>query len=257
MKATLDALAAAYNTPAFVADDPVQFPRRYSGQADIEISSLVTSTISWGRRAMILRNAERIDAIMEHDPHRFVLEGDIDAIPDGNLHRTFFAANLRWLLRGLRELYRRYPTMEAFSIDCGAVGDCDAPWRLAARLNALFADANAATPLAGPTRCLPEKVADSALKRFNMALRWLVRRDGIVDIGCWQKWDPSHLSIPLDVHSGNTARALGLLARRANDRRAVDELTEALRTLDPSDPVRYDFALFGYGVNNSADAVLQ
>lgn len=249
IKKRLDDLVGQYNVVSFAENDPVQFPRRYTDKRDIEISAFATSIISWGRRAMILRNAERLDRIMEGQPHRFVLEGAIEDIPDDNIHRTFFGRHLRYMMRGLRRIYSRYGSLEDFALAVGAP-DCEAPsWKIAGEMNRVFADVDAACgcPLDGPTRCLPSKVDDSALKRFNMALRWLVRRDGIVDIGAWEALDPSQLYIPLDVHSGRTARALGLLTRKADDRRAAVELTESLRRLRPDDPTIYDFALFGAG----------
>ena len=185
LKYTLDGLVERYNIPSFADDDPVRFPRRYSDKRDIEISSLLTSTIAWGRRPMILRNAERIDAILNHAPANYVLSGDIDAIPDDNIHRTFFGRHLRYFLRGLREVYSRYGSLEDFAVAVGAPSAEAPSWLIADALGRLMADANATCPLDGPTRCLPDKPDASALKRFNMALRWLVRRDGIVDIGCW------------------------------------------------------------------------
>ena len=100
------------------------------------------------------------------------------------------------------------------------------------------------------SRCLPTKLNNTALKRINMALRWLVRDDGIVDMGVWNAIKPSQLFIPLDVHVGNTARALGLITRKANDKKTVLELTDILRQMRPSDPVVYDYALFGIGIGD-------
>lgn len=249
LKVRLDELVERYNVPLFADADPVQFPRRFSDKRDIEISSLLTSTIAWGRRPMILRNAERMHGLLAGQPYHFVMEGDIDALPDDNVHRTFFGRHLRYFLRGLREVYRRYGSLEDFAKAVGAENS-DAPaWLIAGELNALMADANAVCPLEGPTRCLPDKPDKSALKRLNMALRWLVRRDGIVDIGCWSLIGPEKLYLPLDVHSAATARSLGLLQRTQNDRRAVEEVTEALRRFNPEDPIIYDFALFGAGVD--------
>lgn len=252
IKEVLDSLVGQYNVPSFADDDPVQFPRRYSDKRDIEISSLLTSTIAWGRRPMILRNAEKIDSLLGHSPADFVLHGDIDSISDANIHRTFFGRHLRYFLHGLRDIYSRYGSLEDFAVAIGAPG-CEAPsWHIAAALGRVMADANACRPIDGPSRCLPDKPEVSALKRFNMALRWLVRHDGIVDIGCWTALSPSQLYIPLDVHSANTSRALGLLCRRQNDRKAVEELTGRLRELRPDDPTIYDFALFGFGVNQAS-----
>lgn len=249
---TLDSLVERYNTPSFADNDPVQFPRRYSDKRDIEISSLLTSTIAWGRRPMILRNAEKIDTIIGHAPTAFILEGDIESIADGNIHRTFFGRHLRYFLRGLRVVYSRYGSLEDFAAAIGA-RDVEAPsWHIADALRRTMADANAQHPLEGPSRCIPDKPEASALKRFNMALRWLVRQDGIVDIGCWSVIKPDQLFIPLDVHSANTSRALGLLTRRQNDRKAVEELTARLREMRADDPAIYDFALFGFGVNQES-----
>ncbi len=249
LRERLDILAERYNTPGFFTDDPISFPRRYSDLRDIEISAFVTSVISWGRRPMILRNAERLDALMNHEPYRFVTEGDIDAIGEDNIHRTFFGRHLRYMLRGLRCIYRRYGSLEGFATAIGAPADEAPAWKIAEAMNAVFDDENrqCSRPLDGPSRCLPADAAGSALKRFNMMLRWLVRNDGIVDLGVWSALSPAQLYIPLDVHSARTARALGLLQRKANDRRAVEELTAALRRLRPDDPVVYDFALFGAG----------
>lgn len=245
LKEQLDGLVERYNVPSFADRDPVQFPRGFTDQRDVEISSLLTSTIAWGRRDMILRDATRMHDILGWEPYRFVTDGDIDAIGDGNIHRTFFGRHLRYFLRGLREVYRRYGSLEAFAVARGVPADEAPAWALARELNAVLARANKDYPMDGATRCLPDKPDASALKRLNMALRWLVRRDGIVDMGVWSALDPSQLFIPLDVHSANTSRKLGLLTRRQNDRRAVEELTGTLRELRPDDPVIYDFALFG------------
>ncbi len=139
--------------------------------------------------------------------------------------------------------------MENFGASLGIDRNEAPAWALAEAINKISAEVNCACPdpLDGPTRCLPDKVDSSALKRLNMALRWLVRDDGIVDIGCWKLLKPSQLFIPLDVHSGNTARALGLLSRKQNDRKAVIELNDNLCKFNAQDPVIYDFALFGAG----------
>ncbi len=247
LKDNLDALILRYNNPDFAAKDPVQFPRHYTDKRDIEVSAILTSTIAWGRRPMILSNSKKLHDILCGEPYRFVVEGDIDGISEDNIHRTFFGRHLRYILRGLRKIYKEYGSLEDFAMAIHA-HEAEAPaWLIAEALNGVLRDANSAYPLGGPTRCLPDKVNNSALKRFNMALRWLVRRDGIVDIGCWTALLPSQLYIPLDVHSANTSRALGLLTRKQNDRRAVEELTTALRTMRPDDPTVYDFALFGAG----------
>lgn len=244
--ALLEQEVRRYNTPAFIDDDPVQFPRLYSDKRDIEIASLLVSTIAWGKREMILRDASRMLLSMDHQPYNFVIDQAYEQLDDDtNVHRTFFNRNLKYYLRGLREIYSRYGSLEDFARAEG-VATSDAPaWTLAEAINRELAAANGG---ASDSRCLPCNIDSTALKRLNMALRWLVRRDGIVDLGVWDIITPDKLYIPLDVHVGNVSRALGLLDRRSNDRRAVEQLTACLREMCPDDPVKYDFALFGAGV---------
>lgn len=241
----LDREAARINSPAFVADDPVQFPRRFQNQADIEIASLLAATIAWGNRRMICRDAERMFALMDWQPHAYVMERGYEELPDCNIHRTFFASDLREWLRALNRVYTRHATLDDFARSAGVGSDEMPSWALARALNHELAEANPGGRLC---RCLPQNLDQTALKRLNMALRWLVRRDGIVDLGLWRSIEPRQLFIPLDVHVGNVSRQLGLLTRKANDRRAVVELTGILRRFNPDDPVIYDFALFGLGV---------
>lgn len=243
----LDEEAARINSPAFIANDPVQFPRRFSSIQDIEIASLLAATIAWGNRKMICRNADKMLALMDNQPYNFVMDGAYEDIPDLNIHRTFFARNLRHFLRGLHSIYRKYSSLNDFAAAKG-IQHTDLPaWHLVEQLNTELCEANHGT---SDSRCLPLNLKTTALKRVNMALRWLVRNDGIVDLGVWNVLNPSQLFIPLDVHVGNTARSLELITRKANDKRTAIELTEILRTRRPDDPVWYDYALFGIGVAN-------
>lgn len=238
--------ARAINRVEFIADDPVQFPRRYERLQDIEIASLLSAIIAWGKRSMICRDAERMLALTEGQPHAYVLEGGFEDVSDDmNLHRTLFGRHFKWLLRGLREIYSRYDSLDAFATAI-RVGEDGAPaWKLVEELGRIAADANGG---ASCSQCLPTNLKTTALKRVNMALRWLVRRDGIVDMGVWHSVRPSQLYIPLDVHVGNTARDLGILSRKSNDRKAVEQLTEYARSIMPEDPALLDYALFGIGV---------
>lgn len=245
LRLLLDNEASRINHPDFIALDPVQFPRLFTELPDIEIAALLCSSIAWGNRRMICRNCEKMLALMGHDPYHYVMQEGYEDLPDGNIHRTFFASNLRHFLRGLRRIYARFGSLDAFAASLHLEDDEFAPWTLVEAVNHELAEANDGH---SDSRCLPLNMSCTALKRFNMALRWLVRRDGIVDMGVWQSLTPAQLYIPLDVHVGNTARELGLVTRRANDRRTVVELTQALRTLRPDDPVFYDYALFGIGV---------
>lgn len=246
LRALLDSEAERINSAAFIADDPVQFPRRFSDQRDVEIMALLSAVIAWGRRAMICRDAERLIDIMRSEPYAYLMSGDYETLdPARNLHRTFFARHFIQMMRGLRRIYSAYPTLDAFAAS-RRVGSDEAPaWAFAKALGEEIMEANGGEPC---SQCVPVNLKFTALKRINMMLRWLVRDDGIVDMGLWKSISKAQLYVPLDVHVGNTARALGLLTRRGNDRKAVEELTGVLRTLRPDDPCLYDYALFGLGV---------
>lgn len=242
----LDYEAKRINRPEFITNDPVQFPRRFSRLQDIEIAAFISAIIAWGRRSMICRNADRILSLMDGEPYKYVMDkGYEDLDPAMNLHRTFFAHHLIYFLRGLNRIYNDYGSLDAFGTQL-KVGDAEAPsWKLVEEMEKVMRDVNDGENC---SQCLPVNLESTALKRINMALRWLVRDDGIVDMGVWKSIPKSKLYIPLDVHVGNTARDLGLLSRRANDRKSVMLLTDTLRTLRPDDPVFYDYALFGIGV---------
>lgn len=245
IKEMMDREAARINSPEFIADDPVQFPRRFSRKEDIEIAALLSATIAWGNRKMICANCNKLLALMGHDPYHYVMDEGYEDLPDMNIHRTFFAANLRHYLRGLRAVYSRYGTLEDFAIAVGAPSSPAPAWAFATGLSNAVTEANGGEH---DSRCLPANMDTTALKRVNMALRWLVRDDGIVDMGVWKSIKPRQLFIPLDVHVARVSRDMGLLARKSNDRKAVVELTETLRRFRPDDPVFYDYALFGLGM---------
>lgn len=242
----LIAEADRINSRSFIADDPVQFPRRFTRLQDVEIAALIVATISWGKRTMICRNANRLLERMENAPYQYLMDEAYEALPDDeNLHRTFFCRNLKHYLRGLRSIYRSHDSLHDYAMVNGAHLNEQPAWEMARLISRAICERNHGQ---GDCRCIPGNLDNSALKRLNMAMRWLVRRDGIVDMGVWTRFDPARLFIPLDVHSAATARSLGLLTRRSNDRKAVMELTTALRSIDPADPSRFDFALFGIGM---------
>lgn len=250
LRELLDSEAARINSKEFIADDPVQFPRRFSDLRDIEISALLTSSIAWGNRRMICRDCNRLLALMDNRPYEFMADGAYEELPDDdNIHRTFFNRHLKYYLRGLRRIYSRHGSLQEFGRAAGIADSATPSWKLIEAVNAELAEANApAADSATASRCLPQNLRTTALKRVNMALRWLVRNDGIVDLGVWDVITPAQLYIPLDVHVGDVSRELGLLTRKADDRRSVVELTERLRRYNPVDPCIYDFALFGIGM---------
>lgn len=241
----LDSEAARINHPSFIEKDPVQFPRRFESLQDIEIVSFLAATLAWGNRKMICRDIEKMLSLMDNEPYKYMMDrGFEDLDPQINIHRTFFASHLQHFLKGLRKIYQDYGSLDAFAY-ANKVGEEEAPsWKLVELINKVLLEENGESC----SRCLPLNLNQSALKRVNMALRWLVRDDGIVDLGLWKSIPKNKLYIPLDVHVGNVSRELGLLTRKANDRKSVEELTKVLRQIKPEDPAIYDFALFGIGV---------
>lgn len=240
LKSLLENKVSQYNVKAFIENDPIRFPHSYCKREDIEIVAFLASLVAWGNRKMILRSCERMfGEIMNNTPYEYVMGREWENLDERtNIHRTFFTADLKYMCRGLHSIYSLYGSMEKIFIGCDV-------WDGIVRLRHEFAAANngvfsrhISNPVGRPA---------SACKRLHMMLRWLCRKDGIVDLGIWNGISPSQLMIPVDVHVARTARALKLISRKQNDRRTVEELTACLRELSPTDPVRYDFALFGVG----------
>lgn len=235
-----------YNNPAFIVCDPISIPHRFIGRRDREISGFMTAAISWGRRDLILRNSNMMLERMDNAPYEFVMsatEYEISRL-SGFVHRTFNGIDCTYFVKSLRHIYSVNESMEdvlLYGINSGG-----SMREGLSHLRSVFFD----LPHASRTeKHFADVRGGAAGKRLNMFLRWMVRRDEYgVDFGMWNKIDPSMLLIPLDLHSGNTARTLGLLTRKVNDWKAVEELTTVLREFDPADPVKYDFSLFGLGV---------
>lgn len=242
LKDYLDELVAKNNTEAFIKDDPVQFPHRYSDVRDIEIVSFLVATIAWGNRKMILNSANNMLAIMGKSPYDYVMSGGWEKLDDSKcVHRTFFGRDLKYYCKGLSKAYQ----MPINSLENVFYNEEHDVWRGIQNFRDLIAEANGCTSkhISNPSCCEPKK--GSACKRLHMALRWLVRNDGMVDLGIWKRLNPRDLMIPLDVHVARVSRDLGLIERKSNDRQTVEMLTAKLREFDPADPVKYDFALFG------------
>lgn len=245
MKSFLDEKAHAFNSPAFIEDDPISIPHLYSKKEDIEIAAFLTATIAWGNRKAIIKSASRMMELMDHSPHAFVTgcsKSELRSLSTF-VHRTFNGQDLICFVQSLGRIYKEHRGMEELFAVPMKTGLKSAPAIQSFR-QAFF---EAAHP-ARTEKHISDPVSGSAAKRINMFLRWMVRRDKCgVDFGLWKSISPASLSIPLDVHSGNIARRLGLLTRKQNDQKAVDELDVVLRNFDPDDPVKYDFALFGLG----------
>lgn len=242
LKDFLNQKADLYNRSEFIETDPIRIPHLYSQKEDIEISGFLTATISWGNRKMIIRNAERLMEVMGNSPYDFIMESKSEHI-DEFVHRTFNLEDLHFFLRSLRNLYATHGGLESI-FKTYATEDSLQP--AIHNFKRLFFEIEHPQRT---TKHVSDPLKGSAAKRINMFLRWMVRQDQMgVDLGIWKSLSPSLLSCPLDVHTGRVARKLGLMKRKSNDARALQELDQSLRALDAEDPVRYDFALFGLGV---------
>ncbi len=246
LKYFLEEKYSEFNTAQYIESDPIQIPHLFSEKENIEIAAFLTSIITWGRRDMIIPKALEFMRLMGNQPYKFVLEASENEIRNIEKfqYRTFMGLDAVSFIRALRKLYDDYgglcTVFEKQYVETGNIK------QTISRFRKLFLEYDF------PSRSL-KHIANvdtgSAAKRINMFLRWMVRKDDKgVDFGLWTRISPADLMIPLDVHTGNVSRKLGILSRRQNDWKAVEDVTSYLRKLDPEDPVKYDFALFGLGV---------
>ena len=228
IKETLIGWAHEYNDPKYFQEDPIAFPREFAGRlscgkaslADVEIAAVLAAHLAWGRRAMIVRDCNRMFDEMDWKPYDYVMNGEYRA-EDASLHRTIKWSEFAQICGRLRELYCSMDSLEGLS---------DADFRV--KVYGQKEDRRAPN------------------KKISMMRRWLVRDDGKVDLGVWKRSDKRNLILPLDVHVYAQAVDLGLTARRQKDIVTAHEITDAFREIFPDDPCLGDFALFGYGVNN-------
>ena len=250
IKELLDEKYLEYCTPDFIALDPISVPHLFEEKQDIEISGFIAATIAWGQRPTIIKNSKNVMNRMGKEPYRFVMEHTEKDLKDldGFVHRTFNSEDLKHFVRSLRNMYSKHDSLEEIFHE--GIGSNDVNLQ-----NAIhhFKQEFFAIPHESRTqKHVSDPLNGSAAKRINMYLRWMVRpNDRGVDFGIWKQIPTSILSCPLDVHSGRNARQLGLLNRTQNDWKAVEELDVSLRSFDPMDPVKYDYALFGMGVNTN------
>lgn len=242
LKSYLDQKADEYNQASFIESDPILIPHQFSKKEDIEIIGFLVSTIAWGKRKSIIKNGFRLIDLLENRPFDFILEHS-DFRPEDYpfVHRTFNSGDLAYFLRSLRNLYLNHGGLEG-SFSHGATTK-----ERIVNFRKLFLETE---PDHRAKKHVSNPETGSAAKRLNMFLRWMVRQDQRgVDFGIWKNFPVSELMIPLDVHTGNVARELGILKRNANDWKALEELMSEMQSYDRNDPCRYDFALFGIGVN--------
>lgn len=245
LKEFLNAKVILYNNPKFIESDPIQIPHTFNTKEDIEIAAFLTATISWGNRKSIIKNARFLMELMDFAPHDFVMdhsESDLKRLLPF-VHRTFNGQDCIQFIKGLSHIYMNHNGLEAVFIKHAEKKSLQKSIHY---FKHYFFEID---HLTRTEKHISDPYKNSAAKRINMFLRWMIRTDNAgVDFGIWKGLSPTQLSCPLDVHSGNVARKLGLLTRKQNDAKALLELDTNLRKLDPKDPVKYDFALFGLGV---------
>lgn len=245
IKEFLDEMVVKYNNPHFIGSDPISIPHLYDLKEDIEISGFLAATIAWGNRTMILRNGFRLMELMGNSPYDFVMNHREDHLTplEGFVHRTFNQVDLVYFIKALKNIYLNHGGLEP--VFAGSVTGLTTQPAISIFRKEFFGQLDPGRT----AKHISDPANGSAAKRLNMYLRWMVRNDNCgVDFGIWKSISPNQLSCPLDVHSGNVARKLGLLTRTQNDAKAVKELDFNLRQMDKDDPVKYDFALFGLGV---------
>lgn len=239
----LDEKVVEFNTKEFIKDDPVQIPHIYFLKEDIEIAGFLAATIAWGNRTMIIRNAKRMMELLGNSPYDFVMSHNNNQLKrfENFVHRTFNSTDMVFFIESLKNIYANKGGIESIFKQYQTK---DSLQEAIAQFHIEFFS----IPHEKRTR---KHVANtkkgSVAKRINLFLRWMIRKDKIVDFGLWDI-SPSKLSCPLDVHSGNIARKLGLITPKNNTIKALNELDKNLRLLDSKDPVKYDYALFGLGV---------
>ncbi len=246
-KELLEGLFDKYNRKSFIENDPISIPHRFTKKRDIEISGFLAASIAWGQRSQIIKNANYLMQLMDFSPCDFVLNASKDELQTIRkfYYRTFKGVDLVFFIHALREVYENHNGLEGlFTSSYNNIeGTVPGLKKLYTLFHAVHHEQRSIKHIANISR-------GSSAKRLNMYLRWMVRSDDRgVDFGLWRNIPSSALYIPLDVHSGRTARELALLTRKQDDWKAVVELTQNLRQIDKEDPVKYDFALFGASID--------
>lgn len=245
LKDFLDAKVNEFNRPEFIEADPISVPHRFKKKQDIEIAGLMAAVFAWGQRATIINKANDFLQRMDNAPHDFVLnhkQKDLKRF-ESFKHRTFNSTDALYFIGFLKFFYSNYDSLE--EVFLVSRKDEHVGPGLINFHNTFFSLDNF------PSRTkkhIPTPERNSACKRINMFLRWMVRKDDKgVDFGIWEKISPSQLICPFDLHVDRVARQLKLIKRKQADWQTSLELTNVLRKLDPTDPAKYDFALFGLG----------
>lgn len=248
LKAFLDEKVAQYNQPGFIVNDPIVIPHSYSRKQDIEITGFWASVLAWGQRITIINKCNELFRMMDNAPYDFILhhkEADLKPFVQFK-HRTFNATDTLYFIAFFRWYYSRYESLEDAFLE-GLDHDAEHLGTGIINFHRLFFSLPDHPDRTRKHIATPER--KSACKRINMFLRWMVRNDEQgVDFGLWNRIQPSQLICPCDLHVDRVARKLGLITRKQTDWQTAVELTAHLKEFDPQDPVKYDFALFGLGI---------
>ena len=245
MKEFLDRLVKKYETKDFIKDDPIRFPHRYIAKNDVEISALISALFAFGKREAFIQKLDFLFDVMQNEPYNFICAFDSkDESLKNFVYRFVKGFDLICFLESLNKLYCRDNSSIGELFFEGKQKKC----MLEYASNYFYSCLNC-KPKLGFCHLFARPQNGGAMKRMNMFLRWMVRK-GPVDLGIWDFMPTSKLLIPLDTHVARLSREMGLLTRKANDFKSVIEITENLKNFDSNDPVKYDFAMFGYGVNN-------
>lgn len=244
----LDDLVLHVEQPEYIDNDPVSFLHAYTDKADREIAGFFAALMAWGRRDIVMAKVEDLMRRMGHQPYAFIMKYNADASKalEGFVHRTWNAADVDIICQVFQRIYNTYGSFEAFWADVYR-DSLERGVSVTERFHPMFFGMMEEVP-ARTRRHVGDAGKGSSCKRLWLYLRWCLRKDSVVDVGIMDFMPVSELMIPLDVHVARYARMLGLLTRPSNDWKAVTELTDRLRTLDPLDPAKYDYALFGLGV---------
>lgn len=244
LKNFLDEKVEKFNQLSFIETDPIQVPRNFSQKENIEIAAFLTASIAWGNRQAIIKNAQRLMNLMDNQPYDFILNASLSDQKKlkSFVHRTFNGSDCIYFIQALKNIYQNYGGLQTV-FETGYQHDNSIKTALIYFYSVFFE-----LPGERTRKHVSNVEKGASAKRLNMFLRWMVRKDfKNVDFGIWDGIPASKLMLPLDVHTGNVARKLGLLQRKSNDWKAVEEVTSSLRKFDAGDPVKYDFALFGLG----------
>lgn len=247
-KALLEEKYNAFNCPEFIKNDPISLPHRFKNIQNIELIGFWTAILSWGQRKTIINKATELIELMGGNPIDFVLhhKGKDVRRFEHFKHRTFLYPDTQYFLSFFKRYYNEHASLEDAFFNSDMEDDENVANGLIQFRNLFF---ESGTHLKRTEKHVASPKRNSSCKRINMFLRWMVRKDDRgVDFGIWNKIRMDQLCMPLDVHVEKIGRRLGLIQRKQRDWKTVIELTNNLKSLDPKDPVKYDYALFGMGI---------